>query len=473
MENWVELLKEVQLDNKDYGRMDLYYMEKLKEKPKENNLASSAMKPTSTGATEDSTKEGTDEKSTNNDHKPQQDDQKIEDDLNEFKRNHASVVMVVRQKNVIDNKKGSFEIASDLLKNREVSYQYKLHEEISFASQRSAYSSGSGFFYKISKNQNYGVIITAAHNVIGVERKIEDFYFIHNVAKKNSGQYENEDKIVVQEHQIFKPIPGFNSYRLSELGSDFAIIFVERLDGQNNEKNVVEAVKVENMKGVEGDKTANANKAGEDGKAEGKVRQEQIYSIGHGLGLPLKFSLGGNIKYKNIEKKTPYFEAKVPLLGGNSGSPIFNSSHQCIGMYVRGVKKFKTNKYNKLILKKENDSFEGHECQKWDTIEEAYNHLIKEIFIKEKAIKSNKVVRINRKIKLLINQIGEQRLVDVLKKEAQKGKDLKNKDTIENIVDKLIERMGIPQLKEEIEAIEKLFKGRNQNEFTKFIQELI
>ena len=289
------------------------------------------------------------------------------EDKANIENNHSSIVMVVHKDNVKDGK-----IKADLLKNRDVSYQYDLAENIRFGKQKSAFSTGSGFVFQISNDGNYAVIITAAHNVIRPSQKLEDFLFIHGVAKTNPQSYTEEGGIPVENYQIFKPIAKQNKYYLSEFGSDFAVLLAERSEKPAHETKKVCAVTIGELEIVD---------------------KLLIYSIGHGLGLPLKISYKGEVE-KNVNPDLPYFEAKLSLLGGNSGSPIFHTeTHQCIGMYIRGVKKFKLGKGDKLVIRGEEQdaelgesTFEGHECQKWDNIKLAYDELLASYKHKSKAL---------------------------------------------------------------------------------------
>ena len=63
--------------------------------------------------------------------------------------------------------------------------------------------------------------------------------------------------------------------------------------------------------------------------------------IGHPCGLPQKFADGATVR-DNTPKA--FFVANLDTYGGNSGSPVFNSSNQAVeGILVRGENDFVTN----------------------------------------------------------------------------------------------------------------------------------
>ncbi|MEP5341408.1 MAG: trypsin-like peptidase domain-containing protein [Algibacter sp.] len=67
---------------------------------------------------------------------------------------------------------------------------------------------------------------------------------------------------------------------------------------------------------------------------------EEVYVIGHPVGLPLKIAGGANVRdNSNVD----YFIANLDTYGGNSGSPIFNSqTNKVEGILVRGEVDFKS-----------------------------------------------------------------------------------------------------------------------------------
>jgi hypothetical protein len=62
-----------------------------------------------------------------------------------------------------------------------------------------------------------------------------------------------------------------------------------------------------------------------------------LYVLGHPCGLPLKYAPGANVR-RNDPKA--FFSANLDTYGGNSGSPVFNMSHEVEGILVRGETDF-------------------------------------------------------------------------------------------------------------------------------------
>lgn len=66
-----------------------------------------------------------------------------------------------------------------------------------------------------------------------------------------------------------------------------------------------------------------------------KVNKGQpVHIMGFPSGLPLKYA--GNAFVLNDRPGSQYFEANIDAVGGNSGSPVFNSKGEAIGILVRG-----------------------------------------------------------------------------------------------------------------------------------------
>lgn len=60
---------------------------------------------------------------------------------------------------------------------------------------------------------------------------------------------------------------------------------------------------------------------------------QEVYAIGHPLGLPLKFAPGATIR--QVQKNC--FATNLDVYCGNSGSPVFDrNTHDVVGMVVRG-----------------------------------------------------------------------------------------------------------------------------------------
>lgn len=68
--------------------------------------------------------------------------------------------------------------------------------------------------------------------------------------------------------------------------------------------------------------------------SEGKISPgQQVYMIGHPLGLPLKYSAGASVRRIGDAS----FSADLDVFSGNSGTPVFRSdTHEAIGFVIRG-----------------------------------------------------------------------------------------------------------------------------------------
>lgn len=68
----------------------------------------------------------------------------------------------------------------------------------------------------------------------------------------------------------------------------------------------------------------------------GLKKGDSLFATGHPLGLPFKFTPGGNV-VKNVDPQSAYFFTNLDTFGGNSGSPVFNAATGLIeGIHVRG-----------------------------------------------------------------------------------------------------------------------------------------
>jgi len=59
---------------------------------------------------------------------------------------------------------------------------------------------------------------------------------------------------------------------------------------------------------------------------------QAIHVVGHPYGLPLKIAANATVQPDFTDS---YFKANLDVFSGNSGSPVFNTSHQAIGIVVK------------------------------------------------------------------------------------------------------------------------------------------
>lgn len=84
-----------------------------------------------------------------------------------------------------------------------------------------------------------------------------------------------------------------------------------------------------------------------------KVRDERVednepvFVIGHPCGLPIKIATQASVKNNNNPN---FFSTDLDTYGGNSGSPVYDTTHQVVGILVRGATDFKYDYQNKCYI---------------------------------------------------------------------------------------------------------------------------
>lgn len=296
-------------------------------------------------------------------------DGRVLEHLANMRNNANSIVMVVDKKYLhkIEEKSGYVKIDSKPLKNRVVSEVHPICPNTAYANQHSAFARGSGFFVKYFDEAESYVIATAAHVVVDARVKFEDLRFIYGIIASEENIYE--DGIVVHECQVFRPVYeklAPEQYALSSLSVDWALVEVKRAY-ENNFDCPIEAPTTVDLY---------------DGQ-EMVTEATPIYSIGHGLALPMKVSYDGEVK--RTRKQNDYFECDLTLVGGNSGSPVFHAdTHQLVGIYIRGTQKWKlrdkacttkTCDGRRCLIVKNEWNYEGQECQTLEVVKRALHTL--------------------------------------------------------------------------------------------------
>lgn len=259
--------------------------------------------------------------------------------LDKMMANHDSVVMVVDESRIRELPDGQLEIVSKPLRERPLTSRLYICSGSSYADQPSALSRGTGFFIAD------GVVATAGH-VLLTGRPGDALHrvrFVTGVAKAYDDHLSTG--ITITHEQVFRPKAGFEltgaCYQVSSMGADWALVQVEpvypdRVSRLPTPLTIQEAPVTNNQK---------------------------VYCLGHGLGLPVKVSYKGLICANDTNR--PYFETSLTLLGGNSGSPVFNAAtHELVGIYVRGINQLVRNADGCLVVHNEIVAFEGQECQR-------------------------------------------------------------------------------------------------------------
>ena len=87
---------------------------------------------------------------------------------------------------------------------------------------------------------------------------------------------------------------------------------------------------------------------------------QNLYVIGHPVGLPMKFADGANVR---DNAPADFFVANLDTYGGNSGSPVFNSNtHLVEGILVRGETDFVTQGTCNVSLVCPDTGCRGEDC---------------------------------------------------------------------------------------------------------------
>ena len=186
-----------------------------------------------------------------------------------------------------------------------------------YLTQQTVGALGTGIF--IDEN----TILTAAHVLFPpfLDLKLEDIRFVvgYKVQSNNKmDEYVSVDKTNVYQADMSASKEGEVEidYSLSSFGEDWAKIKVVKENGTPNHPYTPITF--------------------------GSVQANQdVYGLGHGLGLPLKISYCGNVIDAKTEDHPSIFKCTLDFYSGNSGSPIFDSaSHELVGIHVRGQREF-------------------------------------------------------------------------------------------------------------------------------------
>jgi len=85
------------------------------------------------------------------------------------------------------------------------------------------------------------------------------------------------------------------------------------------------------------------------GKGDALKDEEEVLSISYPLGMPLKKDSG---KIKRNETGGFYLYARVDTFAGSSGSPLFNSNRELVGILTKGAEDFDEEELDKIRSEK-------------------------------------------------------------------------------------------------------------------------
>ncbi len=288
-------------------------------------------------------------------------------DLPKLDRNARSVVLVVRKRDLrhygTDKDGDIYCLTSKKLKDRKVvtgTEKLSFDEKIKLANQRSANALGTGFLYKKDASV---YVVTAGHVIFPtfLDIDLEDIRFVQNYCIDKNKNYEN--KIIIHEKDVLRPkrqlLEKEKNFELSTGGKDYAIVEIESKEGLK-----ASCLTSKNISSIRENKVQEDNANGNE-----KVHEEaqHVYGLGHGFGLPLKFSPCGKILKPAPVLHEELFNCELDFFSGNSGSPVFDTeTHQLVGMLVRGKKDvyLKDEKSNTVIPGVMPKGNNGEICQK-------------------------------------------------------------------------------------------------------------
>ncbi len=253
------------------------------------------------------------------------------DDLEAYK--YSDQIYVLRSEEL--SERPFFQLGADQNGNGR-----RLNKETKFLSQISADALGTGFFVREN------LIATSAHVFYPPFHSLDltdDIRFVRGFQVFDEDDHTLGSKIIIPQSNIFKPklkkdadgknVLSYYRYALSSRHLDWALIEVES-ERPTTAKPIISIVDVCQVELKMGD---------------------QLYGVGHGLGLPLKISFCGEVK----EIENDLFHCSLSFFSGNSGSPVFNAKNQVVGILARGESDFELNDGNQFMIREE--SFE--ECQ--------------------------------------------------------------------------------------------------------------
>ncbi|MDX9731982.1 MAG: serine protease [Bdellovibrionales bacterium] len=99
---------------------------------------------------------------------------------------------------------------------------------------------------------------------------------------------------------------------------------------------------------------------------------EEVFVIGHPVGLPTKISAGASVRRNTTE----FFVANLDTFGGNSGSAVFNEQNEVAGILVRGENDFVRRGNCAISYRCPNDLCRGEDVSNADLVAKKLDEIL-------------------------------------------------------------------------------------------------
>jgi hypothetical protein len=202
-------------------------------------------------------------------------------------------VCLIKRKNLKKRNDGSYELKGRLFHEA----QYLCTAERFYTQPVGGFCSG----FVVDQNR----IATAGHCVES-DKDLEEFYIVLNFLQDG---YKTT-KTIFSADEVFTPVKLEDRKQDPETLEDYAIVKLDR---------PVSAKHIATIR-------------------ETKITdKEAVFVIGHPCGLPVKYADGAKVINN---QNNYYFIADLDTYGGNSGSPVYDTAHNVVGILVRGERDF-------------------------------------------------------------------------------------------------------------------------------------
>lgn len=172
---------------------------------------------------------------------------------------------------------------------------------------------------------NDRLFVTAGH-CLESDSDINSFYVVYNFNQEDM----NKARVVFTPDEVYTAVELVRRRHVD--GEDFAVIRLDKTIPANRQATI---------------------------RTSAVRNGEPVFVIGHPCGLPLKYADGATVR----DTSSPnFFLADLDTYGGNSGSPVYDESHQVVGILVRGATDFLFNYSSKCYYSNVCTSFGTSNC---------------------------------------------------------------------------------------------------------------